>query len=226
MLKVSAVRLKAGSRYALEGVDFTWARGLLAVVGGNGAGKSVLLKIVAGAVRPSAGSATWNGEPCVRAARRFGKIGYAPQERDLSLAITLREFLSLCADLRGLTDRRPAVAGVVRELGLNSLLDERLDNMSGGGRRKAMTAQALLGKPELAVLDEPTSEIDQAARQTIWTALHMRSREAALVVATHDTEPALAMADAVLLLRGGRVVKLATASDFKLAELHDAIAES
>jgi ABC-2 type transport system ATP-binding protein len=225
MLKVSGVRLKARSRYVLEDITFTWTRGLLAVVGSNGAGKSVLLKITAGAIKPHAGNATWNGEATVRAARRFGKIGYAPQERDLDLAITLREFLSLCADLRGLPERKAAVAAAAQGIALGSQLDERLNNMSGGGKRKAMVAQALLGRPELVVLDEPTSEVDQAARQIIWATLRRRAQDAALVLATHDVELALSMADGILLLRGGRVHKLAPALDFKPAELHDAIAD-
>jgi ABC-type multidrug transport system ATPase subunit len=196
------------------------------VIGGNGTGKSTLLRVLAGAKSPDTGAALWNDVPTARAARQTGKLGYGPQERNLDLAITLREFLSLCADLRGLSDRGAKVAAVAEELGLARQLDERLANLSGGGRRKAMTAQALLGTPELVVLDEPTSEVDYAASRRFWAAFKARGETSALVVATHDVELALSTADSILLLRRGQPLKIAPAADFSLDELSAAIADS
>jgi ABC-type multidrug transport system ATPase subunit len=167
----------------------------------------------------------WNGMLTSRAARRRGKIAYGPQERNLDLAITLREFLALCADLRGLRGRTKLIAAVAEELGLEKQLDERLANLSGGGRRKAMTAQALLGASELIVLDEPTSEVDYAASRRFWAAFQTRGKTAALVIATHDIELALSSADAILLLKKGQPAKLAPASAFALDELSAAIGE-
>ncbi len=196
------------------------------MIGGNGTGKSTLLRVLAGAKSPDTGAALWNDVPTARAARQTGKLGYGPQERNLDLAITLREFLSLCADLRGLSDRGAKVAAVAEELGLARQLDERLANLSGGGRRKAMTAQALLGTPELVVLDEPTSEVDYAASRRFWAAFKARGETSALVVATHDVELALSTADSILLLRRGQPLKIAPAADFSLDELSAAIADS
>jgi ABC-type multidrug transport system ATPase subunit len=226
MLKVENLGRREGRLQILEGVSFSWPKGLLAVIGGNGTGKSTLLRVVAGAKRPDTGEALWNGVATARAARQAGKLGYGPQERNLDLAITLREFLSLCADLRGLPARGAVVAAVAEELGLARQLDERLANLSGGGRRKAMTAQALLGKPELVVLDEPTSEVDYAASRRFWPAFKARGRNTALVIATHDVELALATADSILLLRRGQPLKIAPAADFTLDELSSAIADS
>ncbi len=157
MLSVERLGRREGRLQILQDVSFGWTRGVLAVIGGNGSGKTTLLRVVAGAMKPDAGKVSWDGVATSRAVRRKGKIGYGPQERNLDLAITLREFLSLCADLRGLSGRSAKVAAVAEELGLAKQLDERLANLSGGGRRKAMTAQALLGASELIVLDEPTS---------------------------------------------------------------------
>jgi ABC-2 type transport system ATP-binding protein len=225
MLIVDHLGRREGRLQILDDVSFTWPRGLLAVIGGNGTGKTTLLRVIAGAKAPNAGKAEWDGVPTARAARQKGRLGYGPQERNLDLAITLREFLSLCVDLRGLPGRSEKIDAVADELGLTKQLGERLANLSGGGRRKAMTAQALLGTPELIVLDEPTSEVDYAASRRFWAAFKARGASAALVVATHDVELALATADAILLLRRGQPLKLAPTADFTLDELSAAIAE-
>lgn len=225
MLSVEKVSRRAGRVQILRDIGFDWARGVLAVIGGNGTGKTTLLRIIAGAARPDSGKVTWNGMATSRAVRRRGKIGYGPQERNLDLAITLREFLALCVDLRGLRKRSALIAAVAEELGLTKQLDERLANLSGGGRRKAMTAQALLGAPELIVLDEPTSEVDYAASRKFWAAFKARGQTSALVIATHDVELALACADSILVLQRGQPSRLAAAPAFTIDELSAAIGE-
>ena len=114
MLSVENLGRREGHLQILENVSFGWAGGVLAVIGGNGTGKTTLLRTVAGATKPSAGTVLWNGVPTSRAVRRKGVIGYGPQERNLDLAITLREFLSLCVDLRGLTGRTAKIAAVAK----------------------------------------------------------------------------------------------------------------
>jgi ABC-2 type transport system ATP-binding protein len=225
MLNVEKLGRREGRRQILDGVSFDWPRGVLAVIGGNGTGKTTLLRVIAGAVKPDSGRVLWNGLTTARAVRLKGKIAYGPQERNLDLAITLREFLGLCVDMRGLSDRKDRIADVSEELGLGRQLDERLANLSGGGRRKAMTAQALLGAPELIVLDEPTSEVDYAASRCFWAAFRERGKSAALVIATHDVELALTAADAILLLQKGKPARLAPVPAFTRDELSIAIGE-
>jgi len=217
MLSVEKLGRREGRLQILQDLSFDWSRGVLAVIGGNGTGKTTLLRVVAGAVKPNAGKVSWNGMPTSRAVHRKGKIGYGPQERNLDLG--------LCADLRGLRGRTAGIAAVAEEMGLVKQLDERLANLSGGGRRKAMTAQALLGTPELIVLDEPTSEVDYAASRRFWAAFQARGKSAALVIATHDVELALSSADAILLLQRGQPARLAPASSFTIDELSAAIGE-
>jgi ABC-type multidrug transport system ATPase subunit len=225
MLSVEKLGRREGRLHILQDMSFEWARGVLAVIGGNGTGKTTLLRVIAGATKPDDGEVLWNGVKTTRAVRQRGKIGYGPQERNLDLAITLHEFLGLCADLRGLRHRANLIAAVAQELGLEKQLDERLANLSGGGRRKAMTAQALLGTSELIVLDEPTSEVDYAASRRFWSTFAARGRTGALVIATHDVELALASADSILLLQKGLPLRLAPASAFTLDELSRAIGE-
>ena len=225
MLTIDHLARREGRVQILDDVTFAWPKGLLAVIGGNGSGKTTLLRVVAGAKAPNAGKALWNNTPTTRAARRKNEISYGPQERNLDLAVSLREFLALCCDLRGLSSRTAKINAVAEELGLTKQLDERLANLSGGGRRKAMTAQALLGEPQLIVLDEPTSEVDYAASRRFWSAFKTRGQSAALLVATHDVELALATADSILLLQRGRPLQLKPADQFTLQELSAAIAD-
>jgi ABC-type multidrug transport system ATPase subunit len=225
MLNVEKLGRRESHLQILQDISFDWSRGVLAVIGGNGTGKTTLLRVVAGAKKPNAGKVTWNGIPTSRAVRHRGVIGYGPQERNLDLAITLREFLGLCGDLRGLRGRSAKVAAVAEELGLTKQLDERLANLSGGGRRKAMTAQAMLGTSELIVLDEPTSEVDYAASRRFWAAFQARGKSSALVIATHDVELALSTAASILLLRRGVPARLAPAKAFTIEELSAAIGE-
>jgi ABC-2 type transport system ATP-binding protein len=225
MLSVEKLGRREGRLQILQDVSFDWSRGVLAVIGGNGTGKTTLLRVVAGAAKPNAGKVLWDGTPTTRAVRRSGAIGYGPQERNLDLAITLREFLGLCADLRGLRGRGAMIAAVADELGLAKQLDERLANLSGGGRRKAMTAQALLGTSELIVLDEPTSEVDYAASRRFWSVFQSRGKSSALVIAPHDVELALSSADSILLLQRGRPARLAPTDSFAIDELSSAIGE-
>jgi ABC-type multidrug transport system ATPase subunit len=225
MLSVEKLGRREGRLQILQDVSFEWSRGVLAVIGGNGTGKTTLLRVVAGAAKPNEGKVSWTGVATSRTVRQRGKIGYGPQERNLDLAITLREFLGLCADLRGLRGRTKLIAAVAEELGLVKQLDERLANLSGGGRRKAMTAQALLGASELIVLDEPTSEVDYAASRKFWSAFQARGKASALVIATHDVELALSSADAILLLKRGQPARLAPVAAFMIGELSAAIGE-
>lgn len=225
MLSVENLGRREGRLQILQDVSFDWTRGVLAVIGGNGTGKTTLLRVVAGAMKPDTGKVSWDGVPTSRAVRRRGAIGYGPQERNLDLAITLREFLSLCADLRGMKGRAVKVAAVADELGLAKQLDETLANLSGGGRRKAMTAQALLGTSELIVLDEPTSEVDYAASRRFWAVFQARGKSCALMIATHDVELALSSADAILLLQRGLPARLAPATSFAIDELSLAVGE-
>src|ERR1700722_11948964 len=118
MLSVDKLARPEGRLQILQDVSFEWPRGVLAVIGGNGTGKTTLLRVIAGAAKPDGGTVSWNGVTTTRAVRLKGKIGYGPQERNLDLAITLREFLGLCADLRGLSGRRDRIASVSEELGL------------------------------------------------------------------------------------------------------------
>jgi ABC-type multidrug transport system ATPase subunit len=224
MLELEAVGSHEGATEILANVNLSWTRGLLAVVGGNGSGKSTLLRLIAGAKKPSSGTADWDGVALNRQARKRGKIGYGPQERNLDLAISLREFLCLCADLRGISPRSKAANDVAELLAMTPLMDEFLLHLSGGGRRKAMTAQALLGQTELLVLDEPTSEVDYTSSRQFWTVFQQRAQSAAVIVATHDLELALDCADSILLLQRGKPVVLRPAASFSLGELSAGIA--
>jgi len=158
VLSVEKLGRREGRLQILQDVSFGWDRGVLAVDRGNGTGQTTLLRVVAGAAKPQRGKSHMTAFPRLGAVRYRGVVGYGPQERNLDLAITLREFLGLCADLRGMRGRSAKIAAVAK----NSDSPNNSMNTSPICRAAAAQgddAQAMLGASELIVLDEPTSEV-------------------------------------------------------------------
>jgi ABC-type multidrug transport system ATPase subunit len=185
---------------ALDRVTLSADRELVALLGPNGSGKSTLLRVLTGLHTPATGQRI---APTDR--RRLGVVFQTPALDDL---LTVRENLqlaaSLCAVSRADANRR--LAELAESIGLTDLLDQRAGRLSGGQRRRADLARALMGKPALLVLDEPTTGLDIDARARFWRTLDdLRAREDLTVIAaTHLGEEA-ERADRAVLLREGRV---------------------
>lgn len=212
MLEASGLVKRYGQVTALDGFTLSVARGEIAgLVGHNGAGKTTFTRIVAGLAAPDAGQVTIAGLPPRRAARL---IGMAAQEISLYPAVTVRELLRLFGGLHGLRRARltAAIAGVTEELLLGGFLDQRVASLSGGQQRRAQAAVALLHRPPLVLLDEPTAGVDPQTRQALLAALRQRAADGAAVVYTTHYLPELADLHATLAVaRGGRVIARGTA---------------
>jgi ABC-2 type transport system ATP-binding protein len=187
LLEVRALNRRFGRHEVVRRLDFTLRRGeRLALRGPNGAGKSTVLRCIAGTVSPSAGSALVRGHPAgSHAARRLIGVSFS-QERSFYLRLTGRRNLTFFASLRGLDPRAAAleVARLEEELELGEILAERADRCSTGMILQMSFARALLGDPQLLVLDEPTRSLDAAAAKRLWAAVERRP-ETGLVIATH-----------------------------------------
>lgn len=205
-LASDSLYFKAGSREILRHVSFEWRTGLLVIYGSNGSGKSTLLKCLSSSMRPSAGMIRWDGIPIDdRLADYRRSLGYAPQGRHFRSELRAVEFLEACATLRQLKARsmRSEILHVLGLVGLEDYVDVRLESLSGGSLRKLLTAQALMGKPKLVLLDEPTAEVDAAGSALIWNTLKEYARDASVIVATHDLELALSQADGCARMEQG-----------------------
>lgn len=206
------VRFGFGAAPVLDGVDLDLTAGEFVVLtGANGSGKSTLLRLTLGLLRPDAGSVRVFGlDPSSAAARR--RIGYAPQGLRMatSLPVSVEEVVTA-----GLTGRsgplhrpdradRGAVADAIAEVGLGGLERECLFELSGGQQQRAILARAMVSRPDLLLLDEPTTGIDQQLRPQIAADLRARAASGATVVAvSHDPDDFHEACDRILVVRDG-----------------------
>jgi ABC-2 type transport system ATP-binding protein len=212
MLEATGLVKRYGPVRVLDGFTLSVVPGeITGLVGHNGAGKTTFTRIVAGLTAPDAGQVTIGGLPPRRAARL---IGVAPQEISLYPAVTVRESLRLSGGLHGLRRRQlaAAIGEVTDALCLDGFLDQRIASLSGGQQRRAQAAVALLHRPPLLLLDEPTAGVDPDTRRALLAALRQRAADGAAILYTTHYLPELTDLQATLALaRGGRVIARGTA---------------
>jgi len=209
---LSAVELRdVGKDYgpvrALDSVSLTLERGALVwLAGANGAGKSTLLRVLGSLTRPTRGRVTLLGvDPFAgRGAAVRGRIGFLGQDASLYGELSIAENLRFCARLRGADE--PELQRVAAELELGPVLEQRVRTLSQGYRRRAGLARALLGAPELLLLDEPWNGLDAESAERL-TRLLTRLRDGAVtvIVAAHAASGPLPRFDRTLQLDGGRI---------------------
>lgn len=203
-LRLVDVRLSLGGRPVLAGLSLTAAAGeVTAVLGPNGAGKTTMIRCCIGLLAPEAGTIEVLG----RAAGSLGandRVGLMPQATGAWSGVKPRELLHYLASLYGDGLAAPAV---IETLGLAAFADIPYRRLSGGQQQLVNLAGAIIGRPELVFLDEPTAGLDPHARQAVWRLIRdLRSAGVAVVLTTHAMDEAEKLADRVVLLNAGRVV--------------------
>lgn len=206
---------------ALADVSVTHERGVLTVMGPSGSGKSTLLQALAGWVRPWAGSVRvlgWDPVTDVLALRRA--LGYVPQVIGLPEDLTLAEYLEELARLDGWGAKAPARArAAMTTVHLAEVADRRLKAFSGGMKRRALLAQALLRDPEVLVVDNPLAGLDPHEQILVLDLLRAVGSAHPVIVAVQGVGEALALPGRMLVLEGGRVAGLTDAEALaRLAE--------
>lgn len=194
---------------AVEGLNMTLEEGVYGLLGPNGAGKSTLMKMLVCSLKPTKGIITCNGEDIQKNGRRYlAKIGYMPQQQEMYPYFTGRYFLSYMAALKGLTGKE--VPDMIEELGsmvnLQEVLDRRIGSYSGGMRQRLLIAQALLGDPDLLILDEPTAGLDPKERIRIRNLISEHARGKIVLIATHVVQDIEFIADEIIMMKQGVMV--------------------
>ena len=217
----SAVRLRGLEKHfsrahsplvhALRGIDLDIEQGeFFALLGPNGAGKTTLISILAGLTRASAGSVSIMGFDVTsqyREARR--SLGVVPQELVYDPFFTVRETLRLQSGYFGLRRNDDWIDELLANLGLTDKAESYTRHLSGGMKRRVLVAQALVHKPPVIVLDEPTAGVDVELRQSLWSFLRRFNREGhTIVLTTHYLEEAEMLCERVAMLQDGRIVAL------------------
>ena len=201
-----------GRTAALSDVDLTLAPGITGLLGPNGAGKTTMLRILATALAADNGEVRVLGEdpstPAGRVAVRR-HLGYVPQETGFPRGFTTFAFVDYLAILKEWSNREhrhEEVRRVIDLVGLGAEATKRVSSLSGGQRRRVVLAQALLGEPDLLVLDEPTAGLDPAQRGRLRDVLGRAGVTATVVISTHQTEDVAALCERVAVLDEGRVL--------------------
>jgi ABC-2 type transport system ATP-binding protein len=220
-IQVDQVAKCYGSLQALAGVSLDIAQGeFFGLLGPNGAGKTTLINILAGLVIPSGGAARVMGfdvRQHYREARRA--LGVVPQELVFDPFFTVRETLAIQSGYFGLGSNREWVDEVMHHLDLTEKADTNMRALSGGMKRRVLVAQALVHKPPVIVLDEPTAGVDVELRQALWKFVRRLNRDGhTIVLTTHYLEEAEALCGRIAMLKLGQVVALDTTQN--LLRLH------
>lgn len=211
MITVAGLTRRFGTFTAVDNVSFDIPAGqIVGLLGHNGAGKTTIMKMLTGFLEPSAGSICINGNAVgsIGGPSAANDIGYLPESLPVYPELTVADYLDYVAELRGVTAQaKPlAIGQVVRQTHLTEKITQTIGTLSRGYRQRVGVAQALLAKPRLLILDEPTNGLDPMQ------ILHMRalikglSQQATVVLSTHILQEVKAVCDRVLILRNGRLV--------------------
>lgn len=198
--------------HALRGLDLSIGRGeFFGLLGPNGAGKSTLINIVAGLTRASVGSVSVLGHDVVADYRRArAHLGVVPQELVFDPFFNVRELLRIQAGYFGLGEENdPWIDELLEALQLRPQANTNMRALSGGMKRRVLIAQALVHKPEVVVLDEPTAGVDVELRQLLWVFIKRLHREGhTIVLTTHYLEEAETLCDRIAIINHGELVAL------------------
>ncbi|MEC9347785.1 MAG: ABC transporter ATP-binding protein [Pseudomonadota bacterium] len=206
---VKVYRGRTGEKRALDGIDLDVPRGsFFALLGPNGAGKSTFINILAGLVIKTSGTARiWDIDIDRQARQARAAIGVVPQELNLDAFFTPREVVEFQAGLYGVPRKERATMAVLDAMGLADKADVYSRTLSGGMRRRLLVAKAMVHRPPVLVLDEPTAGVDVELRQQLWHYIRRLNADGTtIVLTTHYLEEAEELCDRIAIISNGAVV--------------------
>ena len=219
-VSIQQVEKHFASLKALDGVSLEIAEGeFFGLLGPNGAGKTTLISCLAGLARPDAGKLTVLGRDVVadyRDARRL--LGVVPQELVFDPFFTVRETLRIQSGYFGIRNNDVWIDEILANLDLADKADTNMRRLSGGMKRRVLVAQALVHKPPVIVLDEPTAGVDVELRQGLWQFVRRLNGEGhTIILTTHYLEEAEALCGRIALMKQGRIIALDTTANLMAA---------
>ena len=208
-IQVEHVVKRYGALQALADVSLDIAQGeFFGLLGPNGAGKTTLISILAGLNIATSGSARVMGFDVVGSYRESRRaLGVVPQELVFDPFFTVREALTIQSGYFGIRDNRAWIDEVLHNLDLTAKADTNMRQLSGGMKRRVLIGQALVHKPPVIVLDEPTAGVDVELRQTLWQFIRRLNQDGhTIVLTTHYLEEAEALCGRIAMLKQGEIV--------------------
>ncbi|MDR2015750.1 MAG: ABC transporter ATP-binding protein [Azoarcus sp.] len=215
-IRIAALTKSYGSLQALAGIDLEIARGeFFGLLGPNGAGKTTLISALAGLVRADGGTLEVMGHDVVADFHNARlKLGVVPQELVFDPFFTVREVLRIQSGYYGICNNDGWVDEILSRLDLLSRADASMRTLSGGMKRRVLVAQALVHRPPVIVLDEPTAGVDVELRQGLWQFVKQLNADGhTIVLTTHYLEEAEALCGRIAMMKAGRIVALDTTAN-------------
>jgi ABC-type multidrug transport system ATPase subunit len=219
-IDIQDLEKRFGETAALQGLTLRIDEGeLFGLLGPNGAGKSTTINILCGLLEPTAGSASVGGHPLPKEARAVKEmIGVCPQDFSIFPYLTGRENVLLFGDLYGVPrdELRQRADRLLEQMGLDGEADRKVKGYSGGMKRRISLVTALIGDPQIAFLDEPTTGLDPQSRHAVWEFIRrLKERGRTVVLTTHSMEEAEALCDRVAIIDHGKLIALGTPAELR-----------
>lgn len=212
-LQIEHLTKKYGEKTALRDFTYTFTPGIYGILGANGAGKSTLMNLITDNVKRTEGQILWDGTDILKLGKTFrGKLGYMPQQQGMYNDFSARAFLRYMAQIKEIPQKQAdeQIEQLLDVVNLREDAHKSLSGFSGGMRQRVLLAQALLGDPKILILDEPTAGLDPRERLRLRQYISDLSQDRIVFLTTHIVSDIESIADDVLLMKQGELVKHGT----------------
>ena len=235
-LELKELSKSYGSVKALNKISYTFKPGIYGILGANGAGKSTMINLITDNVARDKGSAggsiLYDGQDILKLGSRFrGIIGYMPQQQGFYEDFSPKAFLRYMAEIKGIKGKnekgqtvKEQIDELLEVVNLTGVAYKKIGGFSGGMKQRVLLAQALLGDPDILILDEPTAGLDPKERIAIRNYIAELSRNKIILFATHVVSDIECIADYVLLLKKGEIIAMGTPVEL-IEKMHGKVAE-
>ncbi len=228
MIEVKNLYKSYGKKEAVKDVSFEIRKGeVLGFIGPNGAGKSTTMRIITGFINATSGDVLVNGHSVTDSPLKTKQvIGYLPESAPSYVNMTVYGFLKFCATMRGVPRRelKQVINEAMTACFLDSVRNQKIETLSKGFRHRTSLAQALLGNPEVLILDEPTDGLDPNQKHQVRKLIREWGKEKAVIISTHILEEVDAVCDRIVLINEGQIQFNGSPDEFKAIGLnHSAV---
>ena len=202
-----------GNYTALDHANITFTEGIYGILGANGAGKSTMMNLLTDNITRTGGKILFNGTDILDLGKDFRRVlGYMPQQQGFYENMTAQTFLFYMAELKGVPKKQAAreIDDLLEVTNLSHVRHKKLGGYSGGMKQRVLLAQALLGNPQVVILDEPTAGLDPKERIRIRNFISSLSRNRIILLATHIVSDIEYISDQILMMKKGQMVGMGT----------------
>ena len=209
-LRIEHLTKKYGEKVALRDFSYTFTPGIYGILGANGAGKSTLMNLITDNVKRTEGQILWDGTDILKLGKSFrGKLGYMPQQQGMYNDFSARAFLRYMAQIKEIPKKQAdeQIEQLLDVVNLREDAHKKVGGFSGGMRQRVLLAQALLGDPQILILDEPTAGLDPRERLRLRQYISDLAQDRIVFLTTHIVSDIESIAGDVLLMKQGELVR-------------------